>query len=96
MDPKRSGGAPRRIDEQTQDWICVIARCDPRFIGQPLSCWSLVKLRDHLTTAGHVSTISVETVRRILDERGVTWQATKTTNSKIRHPIPVEGCVTRH
>jgi transposase len=32
------GGAPRRIDEQTRDWICVIARCHPRFLGQPFSC----------------------------------------------------------
>ncbi|SCL16253.1 helix-turn-helix domain-containing protein [Micromonospora inyonensis] len=29
LEPKWSGGAPRRIDEQTRDWICVIARCDP-------------------------------------------------------------------
>ncbi|MEU3454835.1 helix-turn-helix domain-containing protein [Micromonospora sp. NPDC006766] len=29
LDTKWSGGAPRRIDEQTRDWICVIARCHP-------------------------------------------------------------------
>ncbi|MFE9695026.1 IS630 family transposase [Micromonospora sp. NPDC005806] len=78
LDPKWSGGAPRRIDEQTRDWICVIARCDPRFLGKPFSCWSLSKLRDYLIEAGYVTTISVETVRRILHERGVSWQATKT------------------
>ncbi|WP_230534014.1 hypothetical protein [Salinispora arenicola] len=50
----------------------------PRFLGQPLSCWSLTKLRDYLIAAGHVTTISVETVRRVLHERGVSWQATKT------------------
>ncbi len=49
--PKWSGGAPRRIDEQARDWICVIARCDPRFLGQPFSCWSLTKLRDYLIAA---------------------------------------------
>src|SRR4051812_38763955 len=78
LDPKWSGGAPRRIDEQTRDWICVIARCDPRFLGRPFSCWSLAKLRDYLIEAGHVDAISVETIRRILHERGVSWQATKT------------------
>ncbi|WP_225854879.1 IS630 family transposase [Micromonospora sp. ALFpr18c] len=78
LHPKWSGGAPRRIDEQTRDWICVIARCDPRFLGRPFSCWSLAKLRDYLIDTGRVSTISVETVRRILHERGVSWQATKT------------------
>jgi hypothetical protein len=71
-------GAPRWIDEQTRAWICVIARCDPRFRGQPFSCWSLAKLRDYLINAGYVTAISVETVRRILHERGVSWQATKT------------------
>ncbi|WP_328348297.1 IS630 family transposase [Micromonospora sp. NBC_00421] len=78
LDPKWSGGAPRRIDEQTRDWICVTARCDPRFLGQPFSRWSLAELRDYLVAAGYVTTISVETVRRVLHERGVTWQATKT------------------
>ncbi|MBP1782032.1 transposase [Micromonospora sp. HB375] len=78
LDPKWSGGAPRRIDEQTRDWICVIARCDPRFLGKPFSCWSLAKLRDYLIDVGYVSTISVETIRRVLRERGVSWQATKT------------------
>ncbi|MER7475538.1 IS630 family transposase [Micromonospora sp. NPDC000018] len=76
--PKWSGGAPRRIDEQTRDWICVIARCDPRFLGKPFSCWSLVKLRDYLTDAGYVTTISVQTLRRVLHELGVSWQAIKT------------------
>ncbi|WBC03739.1 IS630 family transposase [Micromonospora sp. WMMA1976] len=78
LDPKWNGGAPRRIDEQTRDWICVIARCDPRFLGRPFSCWSLAKLRDYLIDAGYVATISAETIRRILHERGVSWQATKT------------------
>lgn len=78
MNPKRSGGAPRRIDEQTRDWIRVIARCDPRFLGQPFSGWSATKLRDYLIATGHVPTVSVETVRRVLHERGVSWQATKT------------------
>ncbi|MFD1320606.1 IS630 family transposase [Micromonospora sonneratiae] len=78
LDPKWSGGAPKRIDEQARDWICVIARCDPRFLGKPFSCWSLAKLRDYLVETGHVTTISIETLRRILHERGVSWQATKT------------------
>lgn len=37
----------------------------------------LAKLRDHLIEAGYVTAISVETIRRILHERGVSWQATK-------------------
>lgn len=52
-------------------------RCDPRFLGQPLSCWSLPKLRDYLIAAGRVTTVSVEAVRRILHECGVSWQTSK-------------------
>lgn len=78
LDPKWSGGAPRRIDEATRAWICVIARCDPRFLGQPFSVWSLTKLRDYLIGTGRVDSISVETLRRILHDGGVSWQATKT------------------
>ena len=78
LDPKWNGGTPNKINEQTRDWICVIARCDPRFLGRPFSCWSLSKLRDYLIETGQVTTISIETVRRILHERGVTWQTSKT------------------
>ncbi|MFG1886238.1 IS630 family transposase [Micromonospora sp. NPDC049102] len=78
LNPKWRGGTPNKIDEQTRDWICVIARCDPRFLGQPFSCWSLSKLRDYLIETGRVTTISIETVRRILHGRGVTWQTSKT------------------
>jgi transposase len=78
LDPKWRGGTPNKISEQTRDWVCVIARCDPRFLGRPFSCWSLSKLRDYLIETGRVATISIETVRRILHERGVTWQTSKT------------------
>src|SRR5690606_2358129 len=64
--------------EATRAWICVIARCDPRFLGQPFSVWSLTKLRDYLIGTGRVDSISVETLRRILHDGGVSWQATKT------------------
>lgn len=50
----------------------------PRFLGQPFSCWSLAKLRGYLIDTGRVDSVSVETLRKILHERGVSWQATKT------------------
>jgi hypothetical protein len=39
---------------------------------------STAKLRDYLIDTGRVTTISLETGRRILHERGVSWQAAKT------------------
>ncbi|WP_229784383.1 IS630 family transposase, partial [Pilimelia anulata] len=78
LDPKWSGGAPRRIDEQTRAWICAIAGCDPRFLGQPFAGWSLSKLREYLITSRRVEAVSVEALRRILHAGGISWQATKT------------------
>jgi transposase len=78
LDPKWSGGPPKRIDEPTRTRIRVIAWCDPRFLGQPFSTWSLAKLRDYLIATGVVSAVSRETLRRILHEGGTSWQATKT------------------
>lgn len=77
-DPKWSGGAPRRIDNRTRAKIRVIASCRPRDLGQPFSTWSLAKLRDCLIATGAVSSISRETIRVILAEAGIAWQATKT------------------
>ncbi|BCY09211.1 hypothetical protein [Actinoplanes sp. L3-i22] len=50
----------------------------PRPLGQQFSTWSLSKLRDYLIDSGYLDAISTETVRRILHERGVTWQQPKT------------------
>ena len=71
LDPKWSGGTPNKISEQTRDWICVIARCDPRFLGQPFSCWSLTKLRDYLIATGQVSSISIATADALSSAPGV-------------------------
>ncbi|WP_425322649.1 helix-turn-helix domain-containing protein [Actinoplanes ianthinogenes] len=75
---RAGGGTPNKISEQVRDWICVIARCDPRFLGEPFSCWSLTKPHDYLIASGRGATISVETVRRILHEHGVIRQTSKT------------------
>lgn len=78
LDPKWSGGPPTRFDGPTRTKIRAIAWCDPRFLGQPFSTWSLTKLRDYLLATKVVAAISRETLRRILHEGGVTWQQTKT------------------
>jgi transposase len=79
LDPKWSGGRPRRIGEQIREWICVIARTSPTDWGiTAFATWSLAKLRDHLLDQGIVAAISRETLRRILREGGVSWQTTTT------------------
>jgi transposase len=73
LDPKWSGGAPRRIENRTR-----VASCRPRDLGQPFSTWSLAKLRDYLIEQKIVTTVSRETIRAILTQAGISWQATKT------------------
>jgi transposase len=78
LDPKWGGGPRRRISNETRARIVTIAWCDPRFLAQPFSTWSLAKLCDYLITARIVEAISRETLRQILAEGGVSWQAMKT------------------
>ena len=79
LDPKRSGGRPRKIGEQIREWICLIARTSPADWGiTTFSTWSLAKLRDHLLDQGIVAAISRETLRRVLRAGGVSWQTTTT------------------
>lgn len=79
LNPKWRGGRPRTIDEQTRERICLIARTSPSDWGvTAFSTWSLTKLAEHLAARKVVSAISRETLRRILRDGKVTWQATTT------------------
>ncbi|WP_309117964.1 IS630 family transposase, partial [Saccharothrix sp.] len=79
LDPKWSGGRSRTIGEAIRERICLIVRTAPADWGiTAFSTWSLAKLRDHLLDRGTVATVSRETLRRILRDGGVSWQATTT------------------
>jgi transposase len=77
LDPKWSGGRPRKFGPHVRELICRVARTPPRQAGRPFTTWSLTKLVEHLAQA-HRVVASVETVRQILRTAGVRWQATKT------------------
>ncbi|WP_083275996.1 IS630 family transposase [Pseudonocardia sp. HH130630-07] len=77
LDPKWSGGRPRRFGPHVRELICRVARTPPQQVGLPFTTWSLAKLVEHLAAA-HRVVISVETVRQVLRDAGVRWQATKT------------------
>ncbi|HEX2300601.1 MAG TPA: IS630 family transposase [Pseudonocardiaceae bacterium] len=79
LDPKWSGGRPRKIGDRIREWICLIARTSPAECGiTAFSTWSLTKLRDHLLAQGIAAELSRETLRRILHAGGVSWQTTTT------------------
>lgn len=61
----------------TRERIGQIARCCPRDLGWPFSTWSLSKLCDVLRANG-IADISRETLRKILKDQRISWQATKT------------------
>lgn len=54
-----------------------MAKASPQQLGRPFTTWSLSKLVEHLGSH-HRIVISTETVRAILREAGIRWQATKT------------------
>jgi hypothetical protein len=54
-----------------------VAKASPQQLGRPFTTWSLSKLVEHLGTH-HRIVISTETVRVILRDAGIRWQATKT------------------
>src|SRR5687767_9175193 len=77
LDPKWSGGRPRRFGPAAREIVCRVAKTPPRQLGRPFTTWSLSKLVEHLGTH-HRIVISTETVRAILRDAGINWQATKT------------------
>ena len=78
LEAGKSPGRPRRFTDAVRERIVELALSKPKELGKPFTHWSLPKLRDHLVKAGVVESISVETVRKILTERGVSFQRTKT------------------
>jgi transposase len=77
LDPKWSGGRPRKFGSAARELICQTARSTPSALGQPFTTWSLTKLADYLATHHHLP-VSTETIRRVLREADIRWQATKT------------------
>lgn len=58
--------------------IVEVALAKPKELGKPFTHWSLAKLREHLIETSAVEAISAETVRKVLAERGISFQRTKT------------------
>lgn len=78
LSPKYGGGRPAKFDQSTRSEISRVALTRPKTLGRPYTRWSLAKLCDYLVEAGVVEDISIESVRRILDDEGVSFQRLKT------------------
>jgi transposase len=77
LDPKWSGGRPRKFGSAAREIVCRVATTAPQQLGLPFTTWSLSKLVEHLARA-HRIVASTETVRKVLREAGISWQASKT------------------
>lgn len=77
LDPKWSGGRPPRFGPQARETVCRVAKTPPHELGRPFTTWSLSKLVAYLAEVKRI-TISAESVRQILRDAGISWQATKT------------------
>jgi len=66
-----------RFGSVAREIVCRVATTAPQQLGLPFTTWSLSKLVEHLGAA-HRIVASTETVRKILREAGISWQATKT------------------
>jgi hypothetical protein len=60
-----------------REFICRVAKTPPARLGRPFTTWSLSKLVEYLSER-HRIVISAESVRTILRQAGISWQATKT------------------
>ena len=77
LNPKWSGGRPSAVDEATVQKVVAMAKTDPRALGLPFSCWSLVKLAAHLARE-KITTVGREAIRRLLRKEKVSFQTTTT------------------
>jgi transposase len=77
LDPKWSGGRPPRFGPPVRETVCRVAKTPPQQLGRPFTTWSLSKLVEYLAEHKQIR-MSTESVRQILREAGINWQATKT------------------
>jgi transposase len=78
LDPKVGTGRPKTFEPATRERIVAIALSPPTTLGEPLTHWSLRRLKGYLERRGVVRSISIETLRCILREKHVTFQRTRT------------------
>lgn len=78
LKPRYGGGRPRTFTEEQRADIIELAQIPPKTLGLPFTQWSLSKLKETAEQKGIVKSISIETIRVILDDAEITYQHTKT------------------
>jgi transposase len=71
------GSSPKFGNEERQI-VVDIALSQPKDLGLPFTEWSLPKLKGYIIGNANIDYISHETIRRILQEKGIKYRRTKT------------------
>lgn len=74
---EKCGSMPKFSNEQRQT-VVDVALSKPKDLGLPFTEWSLPKLKDYIIGNTDIDYVSHETIRRILQERGIKYRRTKT------------------
>jgi len=77
LNPKVGTGRPRTFEPAIRERIVAIALTPPTTLGEPLTHWSLRRLKGYLERRKIVPSISIETLRCMLGEKNVTFQRTR-------------------
>ena len=78
LNPKVGTGRPQTFEPAIRERIVAIALTPPTTLGEPLTHWSLRRLKGYLERRRVVRRIAIETLRCILREKNVTFQRTRT------------------
>src|SRR5205823_12380656 len=78
LNPKVGSGHPQTFEPAIRERIVAIALAPPTTLGEPLTHWSLRRLKGYLERRRVVRRIAIETLRCILREKNVTFQRTRT------------------
>jgi hypothetical protein len=77
LNPKVGTGRPKTFEPALRERIVAIALAPPTTVGEPLTHWSLRRLKGYLERRKIVASVSIETLRSILREKKVTFQRTR-------------------
>jgi transposase len=75
---KPRSGRPPVVSVEIRTVIAEYALCPPKVLGQPFTRWTLEKLRRFLLQRKVVRSIGLQTLARILEEKKIRLQRTKT------------------
>jgi transposase len=71
-------GSMTKFSNEQRQTVVDVALSKPKDLGLPFTEWSLPKLKDYIIGNTDIDYVSHETIRRILQERGIKYRRTKT------------------